>query len=91
MKKLLCAVVALPFLTATAFAQPSVLDEKQMDTVTAGWSLNEYDQSNTSETLVLVYTPDNLSTTACTYGGCYLNLRSPAIDVFSVMLSVTPQ
>ena len=84
MKKLLCGVAALPLLTASAFAQPSVLNDKQMDTVTAGWSLRELDVSNTSLTLVLVYPPPGTVTTSC--ASCYLDLRSPAIDVFSVML-----
>ena len=88
MKKLLCGVAALPLLTATAFAQPSVLNEKQMDTVTAGWSLEELDVSNTSWTLVLVYEPSSNVTASCS--SCYIDLRSPALNVFSVM-GPTPQ
>jgi len=82
MKKLLCGVAALPFLTATAFAQPAVLDERQMDTVTAGWSLAEADISNTSFTEVLVYTDENLSVSC---SACYLHVVSPAITVLSIM------
>jgi hypothetical protein len=82
MKKLLCGVALLPFLAATAFAQPSVLNEKQMDTVTAGWDLQEIDVSNTSVTWVDVYHP--LPSTSCS--SCYLDIQNDAISVRSLIL-----
>jgi hypothetical protein len=89
MKKLLCGLAVLPLLSATAFAQPDVrmsgsqpvlLNEAQMDTVTAGWSLRELDVSNTSVTFVSVYGPP----VSCT--GCYLDLDSRALQVDSIIL-----
>jgi|SRR5215472_6496630 len=94
MKKLLCGLAVLPFLSATALAQPDVrvsgspaqqpvlLNEAQMDTVTAGWSLREIDVSNTSVTFVSVYGPP---LPACD-GACFINLNSPALRVQSFIL-----
>ena len=85
MKKLLCGLAVLPFLSATALAQPDVrmsgslahqpllLNEAQMDGVTAGWSLFERDFSNTSQTFVQVYGPPLAQ--PCN-GFCYLDLDS---------------
>jgi hypothetical protein len=90
MKKLLCGLAVLPLLSATAFAQPDVrmsgsqpllLNEAQMDTVTAGWSLRETDISNTSVTFVQVYGPALPSCSAC-----YLDLDSNALQVDSIIL-----
>jgi hypothetical protein len=79
MKKLLCGLAALPFLTSVALAgQPTPLSDKQMDTVTAGWDLYEVDCSNTSVVVVSVYQrPSN--SIGCP--GCYLNINSSAISV----------
>lgn len=92
MRRLLCGLAALPLLSATAFAQPTIqvrepllLTEQQLEGVRAGWSLEEIDVSNTSVTLVDVYGHDDPS---CT--GCYLNIRSPAISVFSIILGGLP-
>jgi hypothetical protein len=91
MKKWLSGLAVLPLLSGTALAQPLiypstlaqqplVLSEKQMDGVTAGWDLQEVEDSNTSTTWVFVYTPNSF-----TCDSCYLNLTSPAISVFSLM------
>ena len=82
MNKLLYGLAVLPFVAGVAMAQPPVqLSDNQMDKVTAGWGLRELDVSNTSVTLVTVYhTPP----AACS--GCFLDLRSPAISVQSIIL-----
>ena len=79
MKKFLCGLALLPFLTATALAQPAQLSESQMDSVTAGFRFLEVDVSNTSWTAVYVYQPHN--TIPC--GSCYLNISNPTISVAS--------
>lgn len=79
MKKFLCGLAIVPFLTATAMAQPAQLSESQMDSVTAGFSFLETDVSNTSWTRVSVY--EGANTIACS--SCYLLLNSPAISVAS--------
>jgi len=83
MNKLLYGLAVLPFVAGVAMAQPPVqLSDNQMDKVTAGWDLIEMDLSNTSLTSVLVYhTPP---TGPCS--ACYLDLRSPAISVQSIIL-----
>jgi hypothetical protein len=93
MKKLLCGLAVLPFLSATALAQPDVrmsgslaqqpllLNEAQMDGVTAGWSLRETDFSNTSLTFVQVYGAPLAECAAC-----YLDLDSRALQVDSIIL-----
>ena len=79
MKKFLCGLAVLPFLTATALAQPAQLSETQMDSVTAGFVFLETDVSNTSWTRVSVY--EGANTIACS--SCYLLLNNPAISVAS--------
>ena len=90
MKKLLCGLAVLPLLSATAFAQPDVrmsgsqpvlLNEAQLDGVTAGWSLRETDFSNTSLTFVQVYGAPLAECAAC-----YLDLDSRALQVDSIIL-----
>lgn len=78
MKKFLCGLALLPFMTAVATAQPAALNENQMDSVTAGWTLLETDVSNTSWTQVGVWTdlPHYCSS-------CYLNVSSMGINVAS--------
>lgn len=78
MKKFLCGLAILPFMTAVAMAQPAALSENQMDSVTAGWRLLETDVSNTSWTQVGVYTA---LPHYCT--SCYLNVTSMAVNVAS--------
>lgn len=86
MKKFLCGLAVLPFLTATALAQPAhdasqpmQLSESQMDSVTAGFSFLETEVSNTSWTRVSVY--EGANTIACT--SCYLVINNMAISVAS--------
>jgi len=57
MKKFLCALAVLPFMSAAALAQPAQLSDQQMDNVSAGFRLNEIDISNTSWTQVVVGEP----------------------------------
>jgi hypothetical protein len=71
----------LPFLSATAMAQPMQLSETQMDTVSAGWGLREVDCSNTSTTFVSVYRGDVPS------DGAYIYISSTAISVSSYFKS----
>ena len=79
MKKFLCGLALLPFLTATALAQPAQLSESQMDSVTAGFRFLETDVSNTSWTRVSVY--EGANTIACT--SCYLLINNTALSVAS--------
>ena len=79
MKKFLCGLAVIPFLTATALAQPAQLTENQMDSVTAGFRFLETDVSNTSWTRVSVY--EGANTIAC--DSCYLLINNPAISVAS--------
>ncbi len=86
MNKLLYGLAALPFLAGIAMAQtPVQLSDNQMDKVTAGWSLTEMDVSNTSVTLVSVY-PTTVPAACAT---CFLDVRSPAISVQSIILGGT--
>ena len=80
MKKFLCGLAILPFMSAVALAQPAALTEPQMDAVTAGWTLHETDISNTSWTHVLVWSGIP-SGDYCT--SCYLNIVSPAMSIQS--------
>ena len=79
MKKFLCGLAVLPFMTAVALAQPMQLSENQMDSVTAGFSFLETEVSNTSWTRVSVYERPN--TIACI--SCYLLINNQAISVAS--------
>jgi hypothetical protein len=78
MKKFLCAVAVLPFMSAAALAQPLQLSEAQMDRVSAGWTLTEVDVSNTSWTRVLVWTA---APSSCS--SCYLDITSQALSIQS--------
>lgn len=78
MKSFLVGLAIVPFMSAVALAQPAQLSERQMDTVTAGWSLLETDVGNTSWTRVGVWVP-----TLTTCSSCYLNLTSQAFQVQS--------
>ncbi|HEY5676608.1 MAG TPA: hypothetical protein VIR81_07485 [Myxococcales bacterium] len=81
MKKFLCGLVMLPFISATAMAQPTQLSENQMDTVSAGWDLTEIELSNTSLTIVAVY-HDGVPTTVPGFQE-FLHISSPAISISS--------
>jgi hypothetical protein len=100
MTKLLYGLAALPLLIGVASAEtpkstaaakkPTQLSEKQMDKVTAGWRLLEIDTSNTSWTLVSVYSgslPEPAAPGATAVPGscpnCYLSMSSPALSIYS--------
>ena len=86
MKKFLCGLVLLPFLSATALAQPVQLGETQMDTVSAGWDFWEADCSNTSFTAISVYKTNN-DNRFNNCSDCYLVIESKAISVESKFLN----
>jgi len=66
MKRLLCAVAALPFLAGVALAaQPVPLSDGQMDVVTAGFDFLETETTNTSKTTVAVDEPALPACTTC--------------------------
>jgi len=75
MKKFLCALAVLPFMSASALAQPAQLSDYQMDSVSAGFRLNEVEVSNTSWTQVVVGEPLR----ACT--SCYLTVVGSSFGV----------
>ena len=87
MKSLLYGMAALPFLATVATADPVQLSSNQMDKVTAGWSVLELDRFNTGATVLGVYTADLFPPTTdnpsggC--GACYLNIRTPTIQLYS--------
>lgn len=73
MKRLLLGLAVLPFLAGISMAgSPTVLTDKQMDKVTAGFDFREVDITNTSATLVAV----DLPAIGCT--GCYLHVGGTA-------------
>ena len=73
-----------PVQTAMAAKKPMQLTEKQMDKVSAGWTLLEVDIGNTSITAVSVWQPDNHIECA----SCYLNIYSPALSIASIMPTI---
>jgi len=97
--KLLYGLAALPLIAGVASAEtpksvavakkPTQLNEKQMDKVTAGFRLLEIDVSNTSWTLISVYSgslPAPSTGTTPVSGSCpncYLSLSSPALSIYS--------
>jgi len=97
--KLLYGLAALPLIVGVASAEtpkstaaakkPAQLNEKQMDKVTAGWKLAEIDVSNTSWTLISVYSgslPAPGTGTTPVSGSCpncYLSMSSPALSIYS--------
>jgi hypothetical protein len=95
MKTLLYGLAIVPFLSVAALAQPSMpsdaatlakqpvsLSEKQMDGITAGWSLLETDVSNTSWVQVSVYQQPN----TITCPSCYILINSPTLSIGSHFL-----
>ena len=77
MKKLLIGVAALPFLGTAAFAaQP--LTDKQMDTVTAGFTLILLEATNFASDAVLV----NFPPLSC-LSSCYLTAKAGFVQVFA--------
>jgi hypothetical protein len=83
MNKLLSGLAVLPFLASMAMAQePVKLSGQQMDKVTAGWDLVEFDFSNTSQTLIAIYHPGVVpAPSLCS--NCYLNIQSVAFSIGS--------
>jgi hypothetical protein len=85
MKKLLTGLAALPFLAGIALAgQPMQLTSTQMDQVTAGFSLDEVDNTNTSWTLVSAYefpaVIQGIPSTDCP-NGCYLDIATNGLGL----------
>lgn len=81
MKTFLCGLAVLPLLTAGAMAQPlqqpMQLSDNQMDSVSAGFTLRETDVSNTSWTVVSIYSGP------VTCSSCYLNITSTPFSLAS--------
>jgi hypothetical protein len=87
MKKVLCGLAVLPFLSTVALAQPAgpatqpmQLSENQMDSVTAGFTFMETEISNTSWTEVSVWESGGNSISC---SACFLNVSSPALSIAS--------
>lgn len=87
MKKLLFGIAALPFLATAATADPVQLSSKQMDQVTAGWSVVEFDWFNSGMSGVAVYPRDpafdNIQNAVCGAVQCVVNIHTPTISLFS--------
>ncbi len=91
MKRLLCVLTVIPFLSAAALAhaapllsQPVQLSDSQMDVVTAGFTFQEEDMSNTSWTQVRVWQAAQMTggnNIIC--GKCYIMVNSPALSIGS--------
>ena len=82
MRNLLHGLATVPFLVATALAQPTQLTDKQMDKVSAGFL--EIDVSNIGLAVVsLFFRPYLLQETPNTIGcpTCYLLINSYAFSV----------
>ena len=84
MKRLLHAFAVLPFLVATAAAQPMQLSNDQMDKIHAGYF--ELDLSNTSATIVSIFqrpylTDPTPNTISCP--SCFLLIVTPTFSVAS--------
>lgn len=79
MKKLLLGLATVPFLAGMALAQqPIQLSNQQMDKVTAGWSLQEIDLSNTSNVALGVWAPLPADATLT---NPYLLIKSQAFNI----------
>ena len=84
MKKLLHGLAALPFLAASAFAQPMQLSDKQMDKVSAGFFHIEV--GNTGGAALSLWfrpfltdeTPNFISCSSC-----YLVISTPTLSIAS--------
>jgi hypothetical protein len=85
MKRLMYGLTAVSLLSsATAWAQPTPLTNKQMDSVSAGFL--EIDTSNTSLTVVSIFqrpylldpTPNNIQCSSC-----YLVISTPTFSLAS--------
>jgi len=87
MKKLLFGIAALPFLATAATADPVQLSSKQMDQVTAGWSVVEFDWFNSGMSGVAVYPRDPafdaVQNAVCSTNQCVVNIHTPTISLFS--------
>lgn len=91
MKTFLFSVAAFLFLSTTALAhpaasslQPMQLNDTQMDTVTAGFTFQEEDSSNTSWTQVRVWqAAQEPGGNNIICGKCYIMVNSPALSIGS--------
>lgn len=80
MKSFLYGLAVLPFVAGVALAgQPMELSNQQMDKVTAGFSIHEVDESNTSWVGITAYVFP-VGEVGCP-NGCYLSIVSDAIQV----------
>jgi hypothetical protein len=77
MKKFLCGLAVLPFVSAAALAQPIQLSQAQMDAVSAGFTFSELDRQNTSTTGV------GVGGIGVSCASCYLVISSPNISIAS--------
>ena len=85
MERVLYGLAALPLLAGAAMAQPPAqLSDAQMDGVTAGFSIDVNETSNTSVVFIRAYTGPTPQITACE--GCYLHIESPALSIGAIML-----
>ena len=91
MKTFLCGLVALLFFStatlaqaATSHLQPVQLSDSQMDSVTAGFTFQEEDSSNTSWTQVRVWqAAQEPGGNNIICGKCYIMVNSPALSIGS--------
>lgn len=85
MKRIMSGLAVLPFLAGVAMAgQP--LNDKQMDTVTAGFSFSVEEQTNFSTVLIDVNQPDTL---VC--HSCYLDVAAGFVHVRSAFGNISSQ
>ena len=86
MKTFLCGLAAFLFLSSAAAARPTPaqLSDTQMDSVTAGFTFQEEDVSNTSWTQVRVWqAAQEPGGNDIMCGRCYIKVNSPALSVGS--------
>jgi len=84
MKRFLHGLIALPFLTAAAMAEPTQLTDPQLDKVSAGFL--EIDKSNTSLTVLSIFQRSYLTEPTgnfITCSNCYLLIVSSTISIAS--------
>ena len=88
MKRILGILAVIPFLSVSALAHaasaPAQLSDSQMDSVTAGFTFQEEEVSNTSWTQVRVWqAPQMAGGNDIICGKCYIVVNSPALSVGS--------
>lgn len=98
MKKLLTGLAALPFLAGIALAgQPTQLTSTQMDQVTAGFDIDEINNTNTSWSIASAYEFPAIiqgivsGPVADCPNGCYLDTQASGIATPGLGLSVAAQ